>query len=208
MSHSQKYKVFVNEKPLTISTQPEEGKSLNRILNIQFDHRDLLNTYLSQFKLGCYEHMHLFGENPEAIFNDFINEFTLIEAAGGLVLDKNGKALLIFRKGKWDLPKGKIDHGESPEEAAVREVSEECGISTPIITDALEETWHTYEINGKPFLKKTYWYKMKPQSDGEETKPQLEEDITQCLWLERKDFVNKMEINTYPAIANLLIKYW
>jgi hypothetical protein len=49
---------------------------------------------------------------------------------------------------------------------------------------------------------------MKPQSDGEETKPQLEEDITQCIWLERKDFVNKMEINTYPAIAHLLIKYW
>ncbi len=207
MSHSQKYKVFVNEKLLTISAEPEMGKNELRLLNINYDHSDLLPVYLEQFKLNCYHHLHLFGENPDAIFRDLCKQYSIIEAAGGLVIDESGKALVIFRRGKWDLPKGKIDKGESPEEAAVREVSEECSISSPVIAGLLEETWHTYQLNGNPILKKTYWYKMRPHNGVEIPQPQLEEDITEVRWAD-KEFLPEMKKNIYPAVAELLNKYW
>lgn len=207
MSHGQKYKVFVNEKLLTISSQPEMEKNEIRVLNLQYDHADLLNFYLEQFKLGCYHHLHFFGENPAAIFQDLCKVFTLIEAAGGLVINDKGEALVIFRKGKWDLPKGKIDDGETPENAAVREVSEECSIQLPKIAEVLEETWHTYQLNGKPIIKKAYWYKMNPQNHAEQPSPQLEEDITEAKWVS-KEYFAEMRKNIYPAIEELLLKNW
>lgn len=178
-----------------------------RVLNLQYDHADLLNFYLEQFNLGCYHHLHFFGENPSGIFQDLCKVFTIIEAAGGLVINEKGEALVIFRKGKWDLPKGKIDEGETPENAAVREVSEECSIQLPQIAEVLGETWHTYQLNGKPIIKKTYWYKMNPQNSSEQPSPQLEEDITEAKWVS-KEYFAEMRKNIYPAIEELLLKNW
>jgi 8-oxo-dGTP pyrophosphatase MutT (NUDIX family) len=201
------YKVFVNEKLLTISAEPELSKKENRILNIQYDSPDLLLFYLEQLKLNCYHHLHLFGENPKEIFHEFCKQYRLIEAAGGIVINAEGKALVIFRKGKWDLPKGKIDEGESSEEAAVREVAEECNIQPPQIIKLLTETWHTYTLNGQQILKKTYWYKMIPVDGNEEPSPQLAEDITEVKWADPV-FFPEMKNDIYPAIDNLLNLYW
>lgn len=197
----------MNEKRLTISAEPEIGQNEHCTLNIQYDNPELLPLYLEQLKLNCYHHLHLFGENPAAIFHDFCKLFTIIEAAGGIVINDSGMALLIFRRGKWDLPKGKIDQGETPEEAAVREVSEECGIEVPVILESLEETWHSYRMNGKEMLKKTYWYKMKPVNGKQVPTPQIEEDITVVKWAD-KSFLPEMKNSIYPAIDHLLGKYW
>ena len=126
-----------------------------------------------------------------------------IEAAGGAVqLRKNHKLLLIFRNGKWDLPKGKLERGESPEEAAIREVKEECGIRSLIITRPLCETYHSYELKGKPVLKKTYWFEMTCQED-EVPVPQTMEGITEARWMDEKEVKKAME-NTYPNILEVL----
>lgn len=207
MSHSQKYKVFVNEKLLTISEEPEMEKNELRVLNLQYDGPQLLKFYLDQFRLDCYHHLHLFGEHPEVIFQDLCNEFTLIEAAGGLVINDDNEALVIFRKGKWDLPKGKIDEGETPESAAVREVAEECSIQLPNITGSLGETWHTYQLNGKAILKKTYWYKMIPTHGKEQPRPQTEEDISEAKWV-GKDYFDEMKKNIFPAIEEIMKNFW
>ena len=68
----------------------------------------------------------------------------MVEAAGGLVFNKDGGILMIFRNGKWDLPKGKLEIGESVEECAIREVQEECGVSGLIIENKIKDTYHTY----------------------------------------------------------------
>ena len=55
-------------------------------------------------------------------------KFEIVKAAGGLVLNENKELLFIFRRGKWDLPKGKLDEGETIEQCAIREVAEETGV--------------------------------------------------------------------------------
>ena len=120
--------------------------------------------------------------NKELNWKNFISSYKLIEAAGGLVQNQNDEWLFIHRNGMWDLPKGKLEKGESIEECAVREVAEECGIDEPTIEKPLSPTYHTYELKGKRILKKTYWYLMK-SSDTSELIPQTEEGITEVKWV-------------------------
>lgn len=125
-----------------------------------------------------------------------------IEASGGVVKNSNSEVLVIFRNGNWDLPKGKINHGESPEDAAIREISEECGIEGQSLLKKLTVTYHTYKGNNIIFLKKTTWFEF--YYDGKyELTPQTEEGISQAVWAncENLDFVFK---NTYNSIKDVL----
>ena len=98
----------------------------------------------------------------------------IVYAAGGLVQNQNGKYLFFYRRGSWDLPKGKLDKGEISKKAAIREVKEEVGLHCKI-TSILPTTYHTYFDKGKLVLKETSWYKMK--SANADVKLQYEEDI-------------------------------
>ncbi len=120
--------------------------------------------------------------NVEKNWKRFLSNFKIIEAAGGLVENQLQQWLFIYRNGFWDLPKGKLEKGESIEECAVREVAEECGIEEPVIIRALTPTYHTYSIKGKRILKPTYWYLMK-SSDTSNLVPQTEEGITEVKWV-------------------------
>ncbi len=111
-------------------------------------------------------------------------KFKVIEAAGGVV-DKENKTLLIFRKGYWDIPKGKIDKGEKKRVCAVREVEEETGVKAEII-EKICTTWHTYVTNKKYVLKKTHWYSMKCLDDTNMA-PQAEESIKEVKWMTLSD---------------------
>ena len=126
----------------------------------------------------------------------------MIEAAGGLVFNKDGDILMIFRNGKWDLPKGKLEIGESVEECAIREVEEECGISGLIIENKIKDTYHTYVLERENILKKIYWYKMRTNFDGELV-PQIEEGITKVSWVE-KDQISEKLTNSYGNISDVL----
>lgn len=128
--------------------------------------------------------------------------FKLIYAAGGLI-QKDDAYLFIFRLKKWDLPKGKIDMGESPEEAAIRECEEECGITKLTITKTLEPTYHIYEHKGGYAFKKTYWYAMSTEHSGNLV-PQLEENIEQVVWYNKTQITNTVITNTYPAILDVI----
>ena len=126
----------------------------------------------------------------------------MIEAAGGLVFNKEEQILMIFRNGKWDLPKGKLEIGESVEECAIREVEEECGIYGLDIIDKLLETYHTYSLKGEEILKRTYWYKMRTDFDGELV-PQIEEGITKVSWVSKDQISEKLK-NSYGNISDVL----
>ena len=146
----------------------------------------------------------LFFYNPnlDFLFDCFKSMFRLIEAAGGLVENANGEFLFIFRNGKWDLPKGKIEKGEKVKEAAIREVEEECGIKGLTIVSELKPTYHTYYLEEKLVLKPTYWYKMMC-SDVSNLVPQTEEGITDVRWIAKKDF-KMIKENTFPSILDVL----
>lgn len=133
-------------------------------------------------------------------------EFETIEASGGLVINPNNDLLMIFRRGFWDLPKGKIDSGETVEDAAIREVKEETGLEFLEIEKFLTSTYHYYEHDGKKILKKTYWYKMTTPSTSSLT-PQIEEDIMLAKWAKPNE-VTILIKNTYSTIQFLLQKYY
>ena len=139
----------------------------------------------------------------ENAFEEFKKDFNLIDAAGGLVENENGKKLFIYRLDKWDLPKGKIERGEGVEEAAVREVEEECGIDGLVVEKKLIDTYHIYKMKSGFVLKQTYWFMMTTNFCGELV-PQLEEDITRVEWLDQNEIDKKVLSNTYPSILELL----
>jgi 8-oxo-dGTP pyrophosphatase MutT (NUDIX family) len=129
-------------------------------------------------------------------------QFKYIEAAGGLVYNDEGACLFIYRRDKWDLPKGKIDAGELPIEAAKREVEEECGVLVKAVNELLAETYHLYSLKKKVVFKKTYWYAM-AVSGKPKLIPQAEEDITEACWLS-KNQLDEVQSNSYPLILDLI----
>ncbi len=126
----------------------------------------------------------------------------MIKAAGGLVRNEEKRYLFIFRNGKWDLPKGKLDNGETAKVAAVREVEEECGIQINSLGEKICNTYHIYELNNERILKKTSWYQMLAFRQNKLI-PQLEEGITDVRCLAPGEFM-MIRQNTYPLIRDLL----
>ena len=115
------------------------------------------------------------------------------------------EVLFIFRNNTWDLPKGKVEKGEGLAAAAIREVEEECGLNGPTITNELVSTYHTYETNGKKFLKRTCWYTMKYEKNHVLI-PQIEEGITKVEWINK----NQLEVctdDTYESIKAVVLDF-
>ena len=191
------YKVFINNKCIFLVEDQEifinrDGKTH------QFSSAEDLMATLDEFeKDKRYEDLYLIGDSKK-----ILSSFEKIEAAGGLVKKNNNQILFIFRYGKWDLPKGKMESGETIRETAIREVNEETGVSGLEIIKELSPTYHTYKLNGKRILKITYWYEMSFKDDTQ-ILPQKIEDITVVKWLNIKDIPWAMR-NSYSSIIELL----
>lgn len=135
---------------------------------------------------------------------DYIKSvFTIVKAGGGIV-EKGEEILLIFRLGKWDLPKGKLEDNESAKQGAHREVEEETGVLVNTGTKICS-TWHTYTRNRKYVLKKTKWYRMECVDDSNMS-PQVEEDIMDVRWMDT-DEVRKALYNSYRTIRYVVSEY-
>tara|TARA_B100000767_G_scaffold266822_1_gene284746 strand:+ start:2313 stop:2798 length:486 start_codon:yes stop_codon:yes gene_type:complete len=132
----------------------------------------------------------------------FCSNYTIIQAAGGLVYNNENQLLMIFRNKKWDLPKGKLEYNEDIKVCAIREVEEECGVSGLFIESALQPTYHTYEIKGEKILKCTFWFVMNTKFNGVLV-PQNEEGITDVIWVDRKDIAEKLN-NSFGNIKDIL----
>ncbi|TLV02650.1 NUDIX hydrolase [Dyadobacter luticola] len=122
--------------------------------------------------------------------------YKVIKAAGGVVV-KEGKWLFMFRRKKWDLPKGKLDKGENSKVAATREIEEETGVKA-IIRNKICTTWHTYTLNNNRILKRTKWY-LFDCTDDSHIQPQAEEQIEKLDWYDPAD-AKALLINSYSSI--------
>lgn len=143
------------------------------------------------------------SKDPGRLFRQFAAMFDYVEAAGGLVSDPAGHWLLIYRKNRWDLPKGMMEKNEPARHAAIREVTEECGVRKLEILHPLPLTYHVYEAqNGTWTLKKTHWYYMQTHICCK-TKPQTSEGITHAEWIHPDQLSGVMQ-NTYGNIKELL----
>lgn len=135
----------------------------------------------------------------EALKEYIKKQFRIVRAAGGLVL-KRDKFLMIYRLGKWDLPKGKLERNEKAKLAAVREVEEECGVKAELV-EKLCTTWHSYIQDGKKILKKTNWYILNCLDDLN-MEPQYTENIEDVRWMNREE-ANKALKNSYRSIKGV-----
>ncbi len=204
------YKVFFNDRKITIADQKNITfiKSPALIENIKT--KKELKRWFLQFSENNEPEIILLTNNVEKFWSEtFLPAFKLIEAAGGVVFSK-GKLLVIYRNGKWDLPKGKLDKLEPKEKAALREVQEECGITGHSITRELTPTFHIYKSPykdsfGQWILKKTHWYEMQ-YSGNFQGNPQLEEDITEIQWLSKSE-IEMVLLNTYESLKSVFLSY-
>ena len=117
-------------------------------------------------------------------------------------MNSQNKMLMILRNSKWDLPKGKLEEGESIQECAIREVEEETGVQDLIIKSKLIDTYHTYKINKINILKKTYWFMMTTDF-RENFSPQKSEGIYKVEWCEKKNVIIRLE-NSYQSLKDVI----
>ncbi len=203
------YKIFLNDRVVAIVSQVPEFAVETEIIQTEgFTIGDIKN-WFSEFHQKNINAV-LLHTHPEAMMtNLFIPAFKLITAAGGVVI-RDSKLLFIFRNEKWDLPKGKIDNGETPEQAAIREVAEECGITGHTIVRQLPSTFHIYQSPykndfGKWILKKTFWFEMN-YSGAENGTPETGENITEIRWF-GKDEIEDVLQNTYKNLEQIILIY-
>ena len=138
----------------------------------------------------------------EQEWNAYLSEKLIIEAAGGIVFNPKGELLMMLRRGQWDMPKGKLDEGETVEACALREVEEETGISNLRLNGKLQTTYHTYSFQGKTVLKPSHWFRMEC-TGTEDLVPQTEEDITELRWVDKVEAA-ALANEAFPSIREMI----
>ncbi|HTN21234.1 MAG TPA: NUDIX domain-containing protein [Pelobium sp.] len=194
-----KYNIYINEKSLIITSEVIQELTNYQLIDLQgFDFEEfyqaLAKNPKSLFLLVC--------DDPKTLFKTIKSKVRIIEAAGGVVSNEEGKCLFIHRHGRWDLPKGKLELKERKRDAAVREVEEECGLKIKKLKEKITKTYHVYEIKGKPVLKISHWYAMEAKGK-QKLVPQIEEGITEVKWFAKKDF-SIIRANTFGNILEVI----
>lgn len=198
----------MNDRTVTFyqNVKKPEAQSGDMILN--YTGKDSL---IEAYRLFCLKatHKNLIVVSNEKFIEateSFNKMFIRIGAAGGIVRNQKREFLFIKRLGMWDLPKGKLHKNESVTMGALREVTEETGLTAIKITKQLASTFHIYtDRKGKEVLKETYWFEMMCTADQQPV-PQLEEDITEVRWFSKAE-LNVPIANTYASLQLLLKKY-
>lgn len=197
--------IYINERPLLIlsTLQAIPARYKDAAMFTEPDTKIIEET-LQALETGKSSATIFIQPDTEALVDKVKSYFTVLVAAGGLITNDEGEVLMMFRRDKWDLPKGKQDDGESLETCALREVQEETGLHNVQIEHKITETLHYYTYKEKKILKHSYWYKMK-FTGTELTIPQIEEDIVDIQWI-KPEHLGKYLKFSYLNIINVFEK--
>jgi ADP-ribose pyrophosphatase YjhB (NUDIX family) len=195
------HKIFFHNRLITLDNKIVTGNFAT--INLEYESSETIKFAIKSIEeREEITQVNIIHSDSDQLLQKAIKALKLIEAAGGLVINERGEFLMIFRNGKWDIPKGKLKRGENPQEGGIREVEEECNVKGLSITGEFLPTYHIYDLKGKKVLKKTYWYKM--ACIGEQTlTPQTEEGITEVKWFREEEISNILS-NTYSSIQEVL----
>lgn len=198
------YKVFIKDKQIVFTNNQHFVDENMHCLRLSFFLADTTHLLLSLLENNKkLTTIVIVVHDVKDAFHRFKSHFKIIEAAGGVVKNNENKTLFIYRLDKWDLPKGKIEKDEQIEEAAIREVEEECGVSGLEIVKHLSSCYHIYHLKEQPILKKTHWFEMKTNFTGQLI-PQQEEGIEKVEWLTAEQIKEVALKNTYASIADFI----
>jgi len=203
-------KIYYGDKPVYLCD--EMNDEMNELLH----HPDVvfvdelstpaIKSMVHEIKKDNFHAGILWNSDLEKLKQAFFKHFTVIEAAGGIVQNDDKDLLFIFRRGKWDLPKGKMEKNETAEIAAAREIEEETGVTNLTLKKKIGDTFHIYDEFGKHFLKISHWYYFNCPSK-QELQPQTIEDISEVKWFKTKD-IRKPVANTYATIKDILQSFF
>lgn len=149
-------KIYYNNKPLILTNDTREYKSHNPIAS---GYMGFTGAFPRNFRLA-FQHLDKIGSlgviiediSPASLQKELHALYEPIEAGGGVVENEEGDILMIYRRGKWDLPKGKRDDGEDIAACALREVAEETGLQQLQLGEKICDTFHIYsQKKAKPF---------------------------------------------------------
>lgn len=201
-------KIYINNKPLILTTDARAYIAGNPVAEgyMYFE-----GAFPRHFRLAL-QHIGKPGTlgaiiedfSPESLQEELYELFTPVDAGGGVVTNEHNEVLMIYRRGIWDLPKGKCDEGEKIEACALREVSEETGLNKLELGEKICDTYHVYSQNKQNLLKCTAWYKMKG-TIKEEPVPQAEENIQEVRWVNDED-LPLIVFKSYEAIREVMQK--
>jgi 8-oxo-dGTP pyrophosphatase MutT (NUDIX family) len=199
-------RIYYNDKPIILTTDREgyandEPSAVNYSTFVGAELQSFDDALLDVQRPGIMGAI-IEDISEDALLAQLNVMYTTIDAGGGLVYNEQGAMLMIFRRGKWDLPKGKLDKGESIAECALREVKEETGLVTLTLGEKICDTYHIYTQDNEQFLKRTAWYKMNGSSADRLT-PQKEENILEARWISEKD-IAPFATKSYEAIREVL----
>lgn len=197
--------IYLNERPLIIiaTHQAIPARYKDATLYTRPD-QETIEATLQALETGKLPAAIFLDPDTDVLLEKVKSYFSILVAAGGLITNAEEEILLMFRRGKWDLPKGKQDEGENLETCALREVAEETGLHNVTLEHKITETLHFYTYKEKKILKHTYWYKMK-FTGTELTIPQIEEDIMDIQWV-KPEHLGKYLKFSYQNIADVFEK--
>jgi 8-oxo-dGTP pyrophosphatase MutT (NUDIX family) len=199
------YEVFLNARRIIMADAREPAYLNKGLRRINTGDMNMLVSEMDKFLAGEDTILTLVGQT-DWLWPSFQNIFKQIPAAGGVVSSEKG-TLFIYRRKFWDLPKGKIDTGETSEEAALREVREETGLVTLSITGEFPSTWHLYQspfekTENQWILKETKWFTM--MADGNEpVVPETDEDIEAARWFSKSELPEIVDF-VWPSLKNII----
>jgi 8-oxo-dGTP pyrophosphatase MutT (NUDIX family) len=201
----QSYKIYFNEGALVIAESPD---ALRGLANLYYIGDDEMHTSFkiltSSETTGKSLNFGLISPDPAETLKEFMEPFSVIQAAGGLVFNKENQLLTIKRNGLWDLPKGKIEKYEDQRAAALREVMEETGLNMLNISDKIGESYHAYFEDNVVLIKETHWYLMNSSGKGK-LKPQEAEGISEVVFADM-DWFHSADFHSYQSIRDIIKK--
>ncbi len=201
------YKIYYNDSFVLISgDRTQINKNFTRVFTEEKEIHDFLNDPSILFDKETTGNIFVACCKPGETMCGILENMEIVIAGGGIVTNENDELLLIFRRGKWDMAKGKIELNEKIIEGAVREVEEETGVKVEIVNEKPCITYHAYRLKGRPCIKETSWFEMKARPGQTHLTPQTEEDIEEVRWVKKGDLKNYKDAS-FLLIWDLLAKY-
>lgn len=200
-------KIYFDDRPLQIIkavpglVEQLDNKEGFTIVNLPDE--ETVAEVVAQMQTNKELKVKIYAPDRQHMLQQIQKNFTLMQAAGGLVTTNTEKLMLIFRKGKWDLPKGKRDEGETMDQCALREVMEETAVKNLVLEKLLHVTYHTYTEKQKTILKETHWFHM--TTTLQPLKAQADEGIEKCIWVDEGD-LSTFTDNMHLSVQDVLIK--